>query len=29
MEGADGVFESPPAVRAWLAALSAHAGAAP
>jgi trehalose 6-phosphate phosphatase len=29
MEGADGVFESPPAVRAWLVALSAHASAAP
>ena len=29
MAGADGVFESPQAVRAWLARLADHAGAAP
>lgn len=29
MAGADGVFESPQAVRAWLARLSEHAGAVP
>ena len=29
MAGADGIFDSPHAVRAWLAALSDHAGPTP